>query len=85
MINNPSLNNRPTKIERALISVFDKTDAIQLAQQLINNRVEILSTGGTAKTLRSAGLKVVDVSDYTHYQKKMDGQVKKITQLIEVE
>tara|TARA_A100001015_G_C14869351_1_gene663676 strand:- start:294 stop:983 length:690 start_codon:yes stop_codon:yes gene_type:complete len=83
MINNPSLNNRPTKIERALISVFDKTDVIQLAQQLINNGVEILSTDGTAKKLRSAGVEVVDVSDYTHFPEIMDGRVKTINPLIE--
>ena len=83
MINDPSLNNRPTKIERALISVFDKTDVIHLAQQLINNGVEILSTGGTAKTLRSAGVEVVDVSDYTHFPEIMDGRVKTINPLIE--
>ena len=83
MINDPSLNNRPTKIERALISVFDKTDVIQLAQQLINNGVEILSTGGTAKTLRSAEVEVIDVSDYTHFPEIMDGRVKTINPLIE--
>ena len=54
MINNPSLNNKPIKIERALISVFDKTNITQLAQNLSKKGVEILSTGGTAATLRDA-------------------------------
>ena len=83
MINNPSLNNKPIKIERALISVFDKTNITQLAQNLSKKGVEILSTGGTAATLRDAGISVIDVSDYTQFPEIMDGRVKTINPLIE--
>ena len=82
MINDPSLNKQPTKIERALISVFDKTNITQLAQNLSNKGVEILSTGGTASTLKEAGISVVDVSDYTQFQEIMDGRVKTINPLV---
>ena len=83
MINDPSLNKQPTKIERALISVFDKTNITQLAQNLSNKGVEILSTGGTASTLKEAGISVVDVSDYTQFPEIMDGRVKTINPLVE--
>ena len=51
-------------IKRAIISVSDKTGAIEFAKGLVSIGVEILSTGGTAKTLRDAGIPVVEVSDY---------------------
>ena len=63
MINDPSLNNRPTKIERALISVFDKKEIVPFAQELSKQGIQILSTGGTAHVLSSAGVAVVDVAD----------------------
>ena len=83
MIDNPQLNKKPIKINRALISVFDKTGVVELAQQLEKFGVEILSTGGTAKTLKNSGIRVKDVSDYTNFPEIMDGRVKTINPLIE--
>ncbi len=65
-----------SKIQRALISVSDKTGLVDFARELAALGVEILSTGGTAKALRDAGLKVMDVSDYTGFPEMMDGRVK---------
>ena len=64
------------KIERALLSVFDKTGLIPFAQTLVEAGVELLSTGGTAKALRDAGLPVKDLSDYTGFPEMLDGRVK---------
>ena len=83
MIDNPQLNKEPIKINRALISVFDKTGIVELAQKLEKIDVEILSTGGTAKTLKDSGVRVKDVSDYTSFPEIMDGRVKTINPLIE--
>ena len=83
MVNNPILNQNPIKINRALISVFDKTGVVELAQSLTNRGVEILSTGGTAKALRKNKIPVTDVSDYTKFPEIMDGRVKTINPLIE--
>ena len=83
MIDNPNLNQNPIKINRALISVFDKTGVVELAQSLKKLGVEILSTGGTAKVLREANIPVTDVSDYTKFPEIMDGRVKTINPLIE--
>lgn len=63
-------------IERALVSVSDKRDLVPFAQALSRRGVEILSTGGTAKTLRNAGISVVDVATYTQSPEIMDGRVK---------
>ena len=63
MLNSPSLNKNPIKIKRALLSVFDKTGVVKLAQSLHDHNVKILSTGGTAKVLREADIPVTDVSD----------------------
>jgi phosphoribosylaminoimidazolecarboxamide formyltransferase/IMP cyclohydrolase len=65
-----------TKIQRALISVSDKTGLIPLAQILAKAGIEILSTGGTARTLREAGLTVKDVSEHTGFPEMLDGRVK---------
>ena len=65
-----------SKIQRALISVSDKTGLIPLAQILAKAGVEIISTGGTAKTLREAGLKVKDISEHTGFPEMLDGRVK---------
>jgi phosphoribosylaminoimidazolecarboxamide formyltransferase/IMP cyclohydrolase len=65
-----------SKIQRALISVSDKTGLTDFAKELAAMGVEILSTGGTAKALRDAGLKVMDVSEYTGFPEMMDGRVK---------
>src|SRR4051812_6730554 len=64
------------KIHRALLSVSDKTGLLPLAQTLIQAGVELISTGGAAKTLRDAGLKVMDLSAYTGFPEMMDGRVK---------
>jgi phosphoribosylaminoimidazolecarboxamide formyltransferase/IMP cyclohydrolase len=64
------------KIRRALISLSDKTGAAEFAKSLSNFGVEIISTGGTAKTLRDAGLEVTDVADVTGFPEMMDGRVK---------
>src|SRR5471030_2335060 len=64
------------KISRALLSVSDKTGLIEFAQGLADQGVMLISTGGTAKALREAGLKVSDVSEITHFPEMMDGRVK---------
>ena len=64
------------KIQRALISVSDKTGLIPFAQILAQADIEIISTGGTAKTLREAGLTVKDISDHTGFPEMLDGRVK---------
>ncbi|HCO91726.1 MAG TPA: bifunctional phosphoribosylaminoimidazolecarboxamide formyltransferase/inosine monophosphate cyclohydrolase, partial [Alphaproteobacteria bacterium] len=63
-------------IKRALISVSDKTGLVEFGQALAERGVDILSTGGTAKALRDAGVPVRDVSDYTGFPEMMDGRVK---------
>jgi phosphoribosylaminoimidazolecarboxamide formyltransferase/IMP cyclohydrolase len=63
-------------IKRALLSVSDKTGLIDLAQALEDAGVEILSTGGSAKTIRDAGITVTEVADYTGFPEMMDGRVK---------
>ena len=68
---------RPTMpISRALISVSDKTGLIEFAKELQQFGVELLSTGGTAKALRDAGLPVMDVSEYTGAPELFEGRVK---------
>ncbi len=64
------------KITRALISVSDKNGIIEFSQQLAGYGVELLSTGGTAKLLREAGLVVKDVSEFTGFPEMLDGRVK---------
>lgn len=64
------------KIQRALISVFDKTGLVPLAQILREAGVEIISTGGTAKALREQGITVSDLSAYTGFPEMLDGRVK---------
>lgn len=64
------------KIQRALISVFDKTGLVPFAQSLAAAGVEILSTGGTAKTLRENGIQVKDISELTGFPEMLDGRVK---------
>jgi len=63
-------------IKRALISVSDKTGIIDFARELKHFDVEIISTGGTAKALRDAGIDVRDISDVTGFPEMMDGRVK---------
>jgi phosphoribosylaminoimidazolecarboxamide formyltransferase/IMP cyclohydrolase len=64
------------KIRRALISVSDKTGIVDFARELKDFGVEIISTGGTAKALRQAGIEVRDVSDLTGFPEMMDGRIK---------
>jgi phosphoribosylaminoimidazolecarboxamide formyltransferase / IMP cyclohydrolase len=61
---------------RALISVSDKTGVVEFARALTGYGIELVSTGGTRKTLTDAGLKVLDVSDLTGFPEMMDGRVK---------
>ena len=64
------------KIRRALISVSDKTGIVEFARELKKFGVEIISTGGTAKSLRDASIDVVDVPDVTGFPEMMDGRIK---------
>ncbi len=64
------------KIRRALLSVSDKTGLLPLAKTLAASSIELISTGGTAKTLREAGLTVTDLSAYTGFPEMLDGRVK---------
>jgi phosphoribosylaminoimidazolecarboxamide formyltransferase / IMP cyclohydrolase len=66
----------PRKIKRALLSVSDKTGLVDFAKGLARYGVEIVSTGGTARLLREAGLQVTDVSEITQVPEMMDGRVK---------
>ena len=82
MIKKLQLNKESIKVKRALISVFDKTGVIELARRLTEMRVDILSTGGTAKILKEANVGVTDITDYTRFPEIMDGRVKTINPLI---
>ena len=64
------------QVKRALLSVTDKTGLVDFARQLVGMNVELISTGGTARTLRDAGLTVRDVSDLTGFPEMLDGRVK---------
>ncbi|AGF48524.1 phosphoribosylaminoimidazolecarboxamide formyltransferase [Candidatus Kinetoplastibacterium oncopeltii TCC290E] len=64
------------KIETALISVSNKTGIIEFAKSLISRKIRLFSTGGTAKTLREAGLEVIEVSEHTGFPEILDGRVK---------
>lgn len=70
----PQASNNP--VQRALLSVSDKSGIVELAKQLHQHNIELLSTGGTAKLLAEAGLPVIEVSDYTGFPEMMDGRVK---------
>jgi len=63
-------------IQRALLSVSDKAGLVEFAKFLAGRGVELISTGGTAKSLREAGVKVMELSDYTGFPEMMDGRVK---------
>ncbi len=68
--------SHPRRITRALLSVSDKAGLIDFAKALAGYNVELVSTGGTAKALNDAGLKVIDVADLTGFPEMMDGRVK---------
>ncbi|MGB1810326.1 MAG: bifunctional phosphoribosylaminoimidazolecarboxamide formyltransferase/IMP cyclohydrolase, partial [Planctomycetota bacterium] len=63
-------------IRRALVTVSDKTGVVDFCQHLVSLGIEILSTGGTAKTLRDAGITVRPVEDVTGFPEMMDGRIK---------
>ena len=65
-----------SKIKRAVVSVSDKKGVVDFAKELSSMGVEILSTGGTAKTMREAGVTVKDVSEHTGFPEMLDGRVK---------
>jgi phosphoribosylaminoimidazolecarboxamide formyltransferase/IMP cyclohydrolase len=69
-------------IKRALLSVSDKSGLVELCQALAAKDVELVSTGGTARTLRDAGLEVKDVSDLTGFPEMMDGRVKTLHPMV---
>lgn len=70
------VNTKPTEIKQALISVSNKDGIESFARKLTERGVKILSTGGTARLLKDAGLDVTDVSDHTGFPEIMDGRVK---------
>ena len=72
----------PVKTRRALLSVSDKTGLVELATALASRQVELWSTGGTARTLRDAGLQVRDVSELTGFPEMMDGRVKTLHPMV---
>ncbi len=71
-----SHNSHLIKIKRVLISVSDKTGIIELARDLRKHKVEIISTGGTSKALKDAGIPVMDISEVTGFPEMLDGRVK---------
>ena len=64
------------RVERALLSVSDKTGIVELARRLAALQIEILSTGGTAKLLRQEGVSVKDVAEFTNWPEMLGGRVK---------
>jgi phosphoribosylaminoimidazolecarboxamide formyltransferase/IMP cyclohydrolase len=76
------LPGTPVQIRRALLSVSDKTGLVDLARALAARDVELLSTGGTARAIRDAGLPVRDVSELTGFPEMMDGRVKTLHPLV---
>ncbi len=69
-------DDRLIRVRRALLSVSDKTGLVELGRCLARHGVEILSTGGSARTLREAGIAVIEVADHTGFPEMMDGRVK---------
>jgi phosphoribosylaminoimidazolecarboxamide formyltransferase/IMP cyclohydrolase len=70
------MTDHPRRVTRALLSVSDKSGLIDFARALAGHGVELVSTGGTAKAIAEAGLKVLDVADLTGFPEMMDGRVK---------
>jgi phosphoribosylaminoimidazolecarboxamide formyltransferase/IMP cyclohydrolase len=70
------MTSHPRRITRALLSVSDKTGLVDFATALAGYGIELVSTGGTAKALKEAGLKVIDVAELTGFPEMMDGRVK---------
>src|SRR3954471_22087095 len=70
------MTDHPRRVTRALLSVSDKAGLIEFAKALAGHGVDLVSTGGTAKAIAAAGLKVTDVSELTGFPEMMDGRVK---------
>src|SRR5665213_2529876 len=70
------MTDHPRRVTRALLSVSDKSGLIEFARALADHNIELVSTGGTAKAIAAAGLKVRDVSELTGFPEMMDGRVK---------
>src|SRR6202162_3362504 len=70
------MTDHPRRVTRALLSVSDKSGLIEFARALAGHGIDLVSTGGTAKTIAAAGLKVTDVSELTGFPEMMDGRVK---------
>src|SRR6201989_977504 len=71
-----TMTDHPRRVTRALLSVSDKSGLIEFARALADRGVDLVSTGGTAKAIAAAGLKVRDVSELTGFPEMMDGRVK---------
>ncbi len=84
MLHQPRTHEVPDlqPIRRALLSVFDKSDLVPFARRLTSVGIELISTGGTARTLREAGLPVRDVSELTGFPEILDGRVKTLHPVI---
>src|SRR5246127_1843207 len=65
-----------SKVQRAILSVTDKTGLVDFARKLSALRIELISTGGTAKLLRDSGIRVKDISELTGFPEMLDGRVK---------
>ena len=76
MLDNIKINEKPIRIRRALISVYDKTNIDQLAKSLLKNDCEIISTGGTSEALKKYNIPFTDLNDFTGFPEMMDGRVK---------
>src|ERR1700730_10508413 len=70
------MTDHPRRVTRALLSVSDKSGLIEFARALAGYGIDLVSTGGTAKAIAAAGLKVTDVSELTGFPEMMDGRVK---------
>src|SRR5882757_8716459 len=70
------MTDHPRRVTRALLSVSDKSGLIEFARALAGHGIDLVSTGGTAKAIATAGLKVTDVSELTGFPEMMDGRVK---------
>lgn len=70
------------KMERALLSVTDKTGIVEFAKELASLGIEIVSTGGTAKTIREGGVRVIDISELTGFPEILGGRVKTLHPLV---
>src|SRR5712664_2776785 len=70
------MTDHPRRVTRSLLSVSDKSGLIEFARALAAHGIDLVSTGGTARAIAAAGLKVRDVSELTGFPEMMDGRVK---------